>query len=204
MKRAAILLVAIVTAAFAVAAEKPEARFSIKVNDKFGAMDATGKVVIEPQYDSELEFSDGLARVYVGGKVGFIDTAGKIVISPKAMLTKGSGDFAQEFSLAAAITGEFSEGLATYMMDSKYGYVDRSGAVAIPAQFHEAGDFHDGLALIRTPTGDYGLIDRTGKFVIEPKFGRPFWFTDGLAAVLVAGKGYGYIDRSGRFVIEPQ
>ncbi len=204
MLRTAVVVIALMTAAFHVAASQTEARFSIKVGDKFGAMDVTGKVVIEPQYDNELKFSDGLARVYVGGKVGYIDTAGKLVISPKATLTKGSGDFAQEYSLAAAITGDFSEGLAPYTMDGKHGYVDRSGAVAIPAQFHEAGDFHDGVALIRTPTGDYGLIDRTGKFLIEPKFGRPFWFTEGLAAVLVREKGYGYIDRSGRFVIEPQ
>jgi hypothetical protein len=203
MMSATIFFSALVTTTFAVAAQ-PEARFSIKVNDKFGATDVTGKVVIEPQYDGELVFSDGLARVRVGGMVGFIDTAGKVVISPKATLSNGSGEFAQEVSLAGAITGEFSEGLALYRMDEKYGYVDRSGAVAIPAQFHEAGPFRDAAAMVREPKGDYGLIDRTGKFLIEPKYGRPFWFSDGLAAVLTRDKGYGYIDRSGRFVIEPQ
>ncbi len=203
MLRAAICFSALVIAAFTAAAAQPEARFSIKVGGKFGAMDVTGKVVIEPQYDDELKFSDGLARVRVGGKVGYIDTAGQVVISPKATLSKGSGEFAQEVNLAAAITGDFSEGLAAYVLDGKYGYVDRSGAVVIRAQFLEAGEFHDGAALVRTSAG-YGLIDRQGKFQIEPKFERPFGFSDGLAVVLDHEKGYGYIDRSGRFVIEPQ
>jgi len=203
MLRTAVVFIALITAVFNVAAAQPEARFSIKVGDKFGAIDVTGKVVIEPQYDNELIFSDGLARARVGGKLGYIDTAGQVVISPKAMLTIGSGDFAQEVSLAGAITGDFSEGLAAYILDGKYGYVDRSGAVVIPAQFAEAVEFRDGAALVRTSTG-YGLIDRQGKFQIEPKFERSFGFRDGLAAVLVHGQGYGYIDRSGRFVIEPQ
>ncbi len=190
-------------AAFTGEAAESEARFSIKVGGKFGAMDITGKVVIEPQYDDELKFSDGLARARVGSKVGYIDTAGRVVISPKAELTKGSGDFAQELSLAAAITGDFSEGLAVYTLDGKYGYVDRRGAVVIRAQFEKAGEFRDGEALVRTAEG-YGSIDRRGKFKIEAKFDRPFWFSEGLAAVLVPGQGFGYIDRSGRFVIEPQ
>jgi len=203
MLRAAIVFSALMTTAFTVAAAQPEARFSIKAGDKFGAIDVTGKVVIEPQYDNELKFSDGLARVWVGGKVGYIDTAGKVVISPKATLSKGSGEFAQEVSLAGAITGDFAEGLAAYTLDGKYGYVDRSGAVVIPARFLEAEAFRDGAALVRTSTG-YGQIDRQGKFQIEPRFDRPFWFSDGLAVVLLRDPGYGYIDRSGRFVIEPQ
>ena len=104
MIRAAVVFSVLMSAAFTVAAAQPEARFSIKVADKFGSMDVTGKAVIEPQYDNELIFSDGLAPVWVGGKMGYIDTAGKVVISPKATLTKGSGDFAQEYSLVGATT----------------------------------------------------------------------------------------------------
>ena len=78
MIRNALVSGAIMIAMFTVAAAQSEPRFSIKVNDKFGAIDATGKVVIEPQYDDELKFSDGMARVRVGGKVGYIDTAGKV------------------------------------------------------------------------------------------------------------------------------
>src|SRR5262245_23229851 len=106
MKRLSALLSALLLAAGSHAA--PEPRFSIKSGDKFGAIDAKGTIVIAPQYDDELLFSDGIARVRVGDKVGFIDSSGQLLISPKLTLSQGSGDFAQEINLAATITGEFA------------------------------------------------------------------------------------------------
>jgi hypothetical protein len=49
--------------------------------------DATGKMVINPQFDGANEFSDGLAAVRIGGyltgKWGFIDKQGKMAINPQ-------------------------------------------------------------------------------------------------------------------------
>ena len=60
--------------------EKTEQRFLIKQNGYMGFIDGCGRVVIEPVYDSALEFSEGLARVKKDGKFGFIDKSGKVVI----------------------------------------------------------------------------------------------------------------------------
>ncbi|MBO4698344.1 WG repeat-containing protein [bacterium] len=60
--------------------EKTEQRFLIKQNGYTGFIDGCGRVVIEPVYDSALEFSEGLARVGKEGKFGFIDKSGKVVI----------------------------------------------------------------------------------------------------------------------------
>ena len=60
--------------------EKTEQRFLIKQNGYIGFIDGCGRVVIEPVYDSALEFSEGLARVEKNGKFGFIDKSGKVVI----------------------------------------------------------------------------------------------------------------------------
>lgn len=60
--------------------EKTEQRFLIKQNGYMGFIDGCGRVVIEPVYDSALEFSEGLARVEKNGKFGFIDRSGKVVI----------------------------------------------------------------------------------------------------------------------------
>lgn len=60
--------------------EKTEQRFLIKQNGYMGFIDGCGRVVIEPVYDSALEFSEGLARVEKNGKFGFIDKSGKVVI----------------------------------------------------------------------------------------------------------------------------
>ena len=61
--------------------EKTEQRFLIKKDyGLMGFIDGCGRVVIEPVYDSALEFSEGLARVEKNGKFGFIDKSGKVVI----------------------------------------------------------------------------------------------------------------------------
>ena len=60
--------------------EKTEQRFLIKQNGYMGFIDGCGRVVVEPVYDSALEFSEGLARVEKEGKFGFIDKSGKVVI----------------------------------------------------------------------------------------------------------------------------
>lgn len=178
-------------------------RFSIRQGDRYGAIDATGKVVIEPQYDAELRFSDGLAVAAVGAKVGVIDLDGKLVISPQAKVGIGSGEFAQDVSLASLIAGEFSEGLAPFRMGRKLGFLGRNGAVAVPPQFDQVEPFSEGQALAAV-AGHWGSIDRGGKWVIEPQFNKPFRFREGLAVVLVPGKGFGYIDRQGRFAIPAQ
>ncbi|HSW12583.1 MAG TPA: WG repeat-containing protein [Solimonas sp.] len=185
------------------AAAADTARFPVRVGLKHGAIDATGKLVIEPQFDNELRFADGLARAGVGAKLGFIDADGKLMISPQVKVSIGQGEFAQEQALASLVDGDFAEGLAPFRLEGRYGYVDRSGAMAIPARFDKAEGFVDGMALV-SAGGQYGGIDRGGQWLIEPKFSRPFRFSEGLAAVLVSGKGYGYIDRSGKWVIEPQ
>ncbi len=45
-------------------------------------MDATGKIVINAQFNEAMPFVNGLARVKVSGKFGYVDTAGKYIILP--------------------------------------------------------------------------------------------------------------------------
>ncbi len=50
-------------------AEEAEALFRIKENGKWGFIDATGKIVIPPQYDDcYYQFSEGLAAVQIDRK----------------------------------------------------------------------------------------------------------------------------------------
>ena len=65
--------------------EKTEQRFLIRrrgyISGGFmGFIDGCGRVVVEPVYDSALEFREGLARVKKDGKFGFIDKSGNVVI----------------------------------------------------------------------------------------------------------------------------
>ena len=47
--------------------------FPVKQNGKYGYIDKTGKVIIEPRFDFADKFYEGFARVSVDGKEGFID-----------------------------------------------------------------------------------------------------------------------------------
>ncbi|MEO0020342.1 MAG: WG repeat-containing protein [candidate division WOR-3 bacterium] len=78
--------------------------FPVKVKDKWGYIDKTGNLVINPQFDDAWSFSEGLAVVQIGDKLGYIDKTGNLVISP-------------QFAFASA----FSEGLAAVMIDFKCG-----------------------------------------------------------------------------------
>jgi len=65
-----------------------EPRFSeglvaFKLEEKWGACDKSGKVVLPAIYESGFTFHEGLAGVERGGKYGFIDKKGKWIIEPK-------------------------------------------------------------------------------------------------------------------------
>ena len=87
--------------------------FPVKQDGKWGYIDKTGKIVINPQFDSATSFSKGLARVVIGDKWGYIDKTGKIVINP-------------QFDSAAS----FCDGLARVVIGDKWGYIDKTESMS--------------------------------------------------------------------------
>jgi len=58
-----------------------EGRAAFRSNDRWGFIDATGKVVIAPRFNAVLPFSGGLAAVWdTKNRAGFVDPSGKLVI----------------------------------------------------------------------------------------------------------------------------
>ncbi len=53
---------------------------AFKSGDKWGFVDSTGKVVIEPQYEDAKSFSNGIAAVCINSTWKFIDKSTKVVI----------------------------------------------------------------------------------------------------------------------------
>ena len=178
--------------------------FTINENGKWGYIDQTGKVVIEPQFDEAADYSEGLARVKVGVFYGFIDYSGKFVIEPQFTWVKS-----------------FSEGLAAEHSGEKWGFIDKTGKLVIPRLFEEVKDFSDGLApvevyskegLVHPQSGSkfgslWGYIDKVGNIAIQPQFIQAFPFKNGVARFwrgpFASGDGYGIIDKSGKQIIEP-
>jgi hypothetical protein len=184
----------------------------------WGFMDAQGRIVIAPQYDSVDEFVGGLAQVgmideelpdlggYPNLKLGYIDEKGRVVVPLKyAALHPFVGDLA---AVAVRVDGPRVRPMRSLTdANLRWGYVDRQGAVVIPPQFLGAGDFAEGLAAVNVlpPAGvkgdgeggmcdgphNFGYIDRTGTIVIEPQYTQAGPFAGGRAVV---GKGrYNYL-----------
>ena len=161
---------------------------------KWGYIDKTGNVVIQPQFADARFFSEGLACVTLDGKkYGYIDKTGQFVITPQ---------------YDGALS--FSEGLAAVLVDKKVGYIDKTGNRVIPPQFEPfwgqerlwSASFSEGLAGVTT--GDKcGYIDKNGKYIVNPQFKTCLPFSEKLAAIALEDK-WGYIDTTGKVVIKPQ
>lgn len=109
----------------------------------------------------------------------------------------------------------FSEGLAGFRKDKLWGYINLKGEVVIPAQFHGAGGFSNGLAQVTfLDKGGYNFgyymmyINKSGKIAFPLKFCNSSCFADGIAGVRLYDKDKGesedesgYINTQGSFII---
>jgi len=173
---------------------------------KWGFIDRSGKVVVEPQFDWVQDYSEGLVAVGIdgkrdaqgnvttmdGGKWGFIDQKGNMVIRPQFDEVK-----------------PFSSGVAAVWSEKakKFGLIDRTGTLILPYEFTSIELFHEGLAAVRGPHVP-GYITADGNMAIIAvgwDFGTLFQgfgvFTDGLAPVNQGDSKAGFIDKTGRIQI---
>jgi len=172
-------------------------------NAKYGYLNTSGEVAIEPRYDAAMDFFEGLALVAVSGKGAFINRAGEVVIS-----------------VPYGVALSFSEGMVPVKVknEQKWGYMDKTGRLVIPFKFDRAMTFSEGYAGV-VEDGKIGYINRKGEYVIKPRFpyystwktpfGRrynPFFssFSEGVAPVMTEKLKWGYIDKKGEFVIKPK
>jgi hypothetical protein len=84
-------------------------------NEKWGAYDAKGNLVIEPKFDKIWHFFEGFANFSLNEKWGFVNKKGEIVIEPKF-------DYASQFN----------NGFAYVELEGKAGFINKKGKVIIP------------------------------------------------------------------------
>lgn len=160
-----------------------------KKEDNGAFINVTGKQIttLERTYDSEFQFSNGLAVAYSANsdKLGYLNTGGDIIIPYKY-------DYARAFSEKAAVVQD-SKG--------KYGYINPQGKVIIPLQYQGAGDFSNGLAPVQNSKGLWGYINMKGKVVIPFQYASADSFSDELATVYNKQGKIGYINKQGKMVI---
>lgn len=186
-------------------------------NDRYGLIDRTGKMVIEPIYDDiEILDNPSFVKVKLKDKFGVLNVDGRVIVPVEY-------DY----------VGRMSEDIIIVKQEDKYGCFDKEGKLVTPVESEEIKEYHGGMARIRL-MGRYGFMDKTGNIVVAPfsdeveNFSEDFvlvtikdklgfvtfsgdWivvpmyddgssFSGGLAYLSYKGK-YGYVDTSGEFVI---
>ena len=83
-----------------------------------------------------------------------------------------------------------------------WGYINKEGEMVVEPKFHGAGNFHEGLAVVKVEWAR-GYIDREGNYVVEPKYQYAGPFQDGKARVMLDDV-WEYIDREGKSIGEAE
>lgn len=128
-------------------------------NAKYGYMDATGKVVINPEYDLTYGFNESAAAVLTDSGWGFIDKSGNLIIQP---------------SFEAVSPEGFSEGLCAVQSNGKWGFIDKSGTWVIEPIYNSpynvlngcVGSFQNGFAAVAL-NGQIGYVDKFGNSTFD-------------------------------------
>ncbi len=189
----------------------------VEVKGKWGFINATGQIVIKPGFNQAFGFVEGIATVRSGAilnwrKATFLRLGGRWrhINKNGCPAYKKRGDF--------YVFKGFSEGLAPvvilgkstgfFTQEEKWGFIDTSGEIVIPAKYEEVGYFSEGLASFKDPKGQSGYVNTKGEVVIEHSYDYAHAFSEGLAVVGMANGGYkakfGFINKSGKLVIPLQ
>jgi hypothetical protein len=141
---------------------------------KYGYIDHTGKIIIQPRYIWAEDFWSGLGTVYACGHYLSIDASGTL------------------HPLRIAFPGE----LEAQRQGDKVGFVDERGQFKIKPAFDDALHFSEGLAAVKIGE-KWGFVDAAGKLAIDAKFESAYYFTEDVAIAELKGLGAVLIDRSG-------
>ncbi|MRN53300.1 WG repeat-containing protein [Paenibacillus monticola] len=204
------------------------APFKLKEGTLWGYINDEGLTVIEPRYEYAEDFQEnGLAIVQTKGGSGVIDSSGREKVKPvysfiapfsegRAVVSDLKGyTFIDEkgkevTSARYDYLNSLHEGRAVFSNQSTsgpshYGYLDPQGKEVLPAIYVDAGDFMNGMALVKIAEGEYALIDPEGHRLHTynyPFVGNP---GDGLLSFQATENGkYGYLHTDGTIAIQPQ
>lgn len=130
-----------------------------------GYVDPSGNLVIPYQYDYVSGFHEGYAVVSLDGERGVIDEKGTLLFTREELLN----DFSDGRALAVDKQG-------------RYGFLDASGAAAVPFLYENARDFSEGLAAVCLD-GKWGYIDTQGNVIVPCVYDDAGRFNGGLAVI---------------------
>lgn len=159
-----------------------EGFYAVKIDGKYGFIDAENRLRVANRYDEVGSFSEGLAAISLMGRWGFIDKAERLVIQP---LYKNNS--------------VFKNGLAIVANEKGAGLIDVTGKQVCALEYDNITRLANGRFIAQK--GDkYGLISETGKVIINVKYQELRDLDNGFAVVKLFGK-YGLVSTHGVDII---
>jgi len=167
-------------------------------NELWGFKNQNGEIIIAPEFIIANDFSEhGIAAVVDSSGWAYINQEGEILIRP--FIFDNGPDY-------------FRQGLARYVENSKFGFFDTSGKIAIKANWDFAAPFSDGLAAVCNGCqkeisgehsfmqgGRWGFIGLDGNVLIPLKFEEARNFVQSTAEVKINGN-WKRIDKNGKLM----
>ena len=157
----------------------------------WGVLDWDGTVLLPFIYPEPVCFHDGLACVLSddGETVSFIDITGETVLGPYESPPR-QPSLSEDYSRDPLLITKnilFNEGLARFYSRGKYGMVDTSGEVIVPAIYEYVTSFTSGVAMTVSDGGAdgrplYGVVNSGGAVIAEGLEDAPFMH-DGKAII---------------------
>ena len=102
--------------------------------------------------------------------------------------------------------GKFNEGIAVFIDNGKFGYMNDKGEIIIPAQYDYASMFNNGLAEVEIQK-KVCFINTTGVKQFEPTFDELRPYAEGFAGFKMFDKmgkaKYGFINGKGEMMMQP-
>lgn len=183
--------------------------FKITQKGKIGFIDKNGKVVIKPQFDDAVDFSEGLTWVAFRTtptsntfRWSLIDTSGKQIL--KGLNLEGASEFKN--GIASIVTESSNFGFYNRA------FINKSGKAIAKYSINKSKSFSEGLLPVNDidvyntydiQDNKWGYVDISNNNIIQPQYYEASTFSEGLACVNYNGK-MGYINNKGETVIEPQ
>ncbi len=172
---------------------------TFQLNQKWGAVNNKGHIILQAKFDYISDFSEGYSAFcnFKNGdfdKWGYINEQGEVMID-----------------LQFGWTNEFINGFAQVREDNSEGlrgFINKKGELVIDYQFDRTYNFYEGYAAVQKDN-KFGFIDTTGELVIDYQFDEisPFpddaltaGFSGGVSKVRVNGEEF-FIDTNGNCII---
>ena len=160
--------------------------FPIRVDNRWGLIDADGSVVVSPSYNAIGEFKEfGFAVMQRGDGVGLLDATGREALPPRYEDVK-----------------VLSADLISVMQDRSWRVINLQQQTIVPPGY-ERLELLDEALLAHRREGRWGVLSATGEVVAPPQYDAVALFGDRYLRV-TTDKKQGLLDRQGNRLLLPR